>query len=155
MYKKSLFIILLLSAFIYATEKNNSINSIKTEQNISIETNTTTVENNTSNKINTPVVKKERKFQAKQLAPKKQNFNMTKGDSKRGEAIFKKNLKKSCQISSYKFTTSYSQDEWEEIAESGSFREIVFKLCINIRKIYQDTWSPDLYQFAYEHANDS
>ena len=83
------------------------------------------------------------------------NFNMCKGNSKRGEEIFRKFLKKPCQTTPFKFANSYSQDEWEEIAESGRFRETLFQLCKDIREIYQDVWSPDLYQFSYEHASDS
>ena len=156
MYTKPLFTILLLSIFIYATETNTTIESVQLEQNIStIETNTTAVENNTSHEINSTCIKKESITIEKRFQSKQQNFNMTKGNSQKGEEIFTKNLKKSCQTTSYKFATNYSQDEWEEIAESGRFREVVFKLCRNIRAFYQDSWSPDLYQFAYEHASDS
>ena len=162
MYTKPLFIILLLSTFTYATETNSTTDALKEKETIaeeiSLELNSTIIDNNLSNEINISVIKIEsieKSLPIKKSFSKQKNFNMTKGDSKKGKNIFIKNLKKVCQSSSYKFSTSYSQDEWEEIAEAGRFREVVFKLCINIREVYQDNWSPDLYQFAYEHANDS
>jgi len=164
MYKKPIFIILLLSTFTYANETNTTIISMEEIPDISVESNITLIENNIStegnisDECNTSIIKKETIEEippVEKITPKGENFNMTKGDSQRGQEIFIKNLKKRCQTTSNKFATNYSQDEWEEIAESGRFREIVFKICINIRKFYQDSWSPDLYQFAYEHANDN
>jgi len=157
MYTKPLLIILLLSTFIYATETNTSTDAIKEKAKItqvSIDLNSTIIENNISTETNTSIIKIEKSFPSNKRTSKSQNFNMTKGDSKRGEDIFIKNLKKRCLTTSYKFANTYSQDEWEEIAESGRFREIIFKLCLNVQKFYQDDWSPDLYQFAYEHANE-
>ena len=153
MYTKSLFIIFLLVHSTYATDS-----TIDTQEIVSIDFNTIKVDNNCSREINTTIIlkeKMEKSFQSKQPILKSKNFNMTKGNSQEGEKIFNKNLKKNCQITSYKFVTHYSQDKWEEIAESGRFRESVFKLCPTIKLFYQDSWSPDLYQFAYEHANDN
>jgi len=82
-------------------------------------------------------------------------FDMCKGKSQKGEKIFIKYLKKPCKTTPYKFATTHTQDEWEEIAESGRFRQTLFKICHNIREIYKDIWSPHLYQFAYENASDS
>jgi len=84
-----------------------------------------------------------------------ESFDMCKGKSQKGEKIFIKYLKKPCKTTPYKFATTYTQDEWEEIAESGRFRQTIFKICHNIRDIYKDVWSPHLYQFAYENASDS
>lgn len=164
MYKKLLCINLLLSTFIQATETNTSIDMTCIEKEISVELNTTIIENNISNETNITnesnitIIKKDKmvkSFKTKQITSGGKNFNMTKGDSKKGKEIFTRKLKNSCQTTSYKFATNYSQDEWEEIAGSGRFKEIIFKLCLNIKSFYQDDWSPDLYQFAYEHANDS
>jgi hypothetical protein len=145
MYTKILFIIFLLLSSIYATDSNRTID---TQEALSIDHNATSLESHNNSEVNTSIIQKAN-------IKKYQNFNMSKGNSQQGKKIFNTRLKKSCQTSSYKFVNHYSQDEWEEIAESGSFRETIFKLCQNIRPFYQDSWSPDLYQFAYEHANDN
>ena len=156
MYKQLLFITLLLSTFIHATETNTTI-----EKEIPVDLNRTVIENienNTSDETNRTIIKKDKmvkSFPTKQSCSTDKNFNMTKGNSERGQEIFTQKLRKSCQTTSYKFASNYAQDEWEEIAEAGRFREIMFKLCLNIRDFYQDDWSPDLYQFFYEHASDS
>ncbi|MBU1668735.1 hypothetical protein KKC13_09975 [bacterium] len=85
----------------------------------------------------------------------KKILNLTKGNSLKGKNIFSKYLKKECETTAYKFAGNYAQEEWEEIAESGKFKETIFKECPNIEKIYKENWSSDLYQFFYEHANDS
>ena len=64
-------------------------------------------------------------------------------------------LKDTCETKGSKFAATYSQDEWEEIAEEGKFEESIFEICPNIKPSYQKEWSPDLYQFYYENASDS
>lgn len=85
----------------------------------------------------------------------KERFNLTKGNSLKGEKIFIEHFKKDCNTTAYKFAGNYAQEEWEEVAESGKFKETIFKLCPNIKESYQESWSSDLYQFFYEYANDS
>ena len=82
-------------------------------------------------------------------------LNLTKGNTVRGKKIFMKHLKKECNTTAYKFAGNYAQEEWEEVAESGKFKDTLFKLCPNAKEIYNDSWSSHLYQFFYEHANDS
>ena len=148
MYKKYLFIFTLI--FVHADDSNLStidnnitITTEFKECNLTTDHNSSFDDNGSFNEENIT------------LEIPSKNFNMCKGDSKKGEEIFKKFLKKPCQTTAYKFATHHSQDEWEEIAESGRFRETLFSLCQNLREIYQDDWSPHLYQFSYEHANDS
>jgi len=81
--------------------------------------------------------------------------NMNIGNQSKGENIFIKKLRKHCDMSSADFAGVYSQDEWEEIAEAGKFDDIVLEICPKIEDIYQEEWSPDLYQFVYEYASDS
>ncbi len=81
--------------------------------------------------------------------------NLTTGDRKKGEKIFLKYLQSICNISASNFSATHSQDEWEEIAESGHFKETVIEICPAIKETYKDEWTSHLYQFTYEYANDS
>ncbi len=82
------------------------------------------------------------------------NMNILRGRN-RGLKIFKKYFQKPCNISAQIFASKHTQDEWEEIEESGIFQEYVIKLCPNIKSIYKKEWSEELYQFVYEYAYDS
>lgn len=85
----------------------------------------------------------------------KETFDMSKGDANKGKKIFMNKFKEICAIKGSKFAAKHSQDEWEELAEEGEFEEKIFKLCPKIESTYKKEWSPDLYQFYYENANDS
>ena len=82
-------------------------------------------------------------------------LNMLRGENSRGHKIFQKYLLKPCKMSAKTFASKHTQDEWEEIDESGIFQEYVIKLCPNIKDIYKKEWSNDLYQFVYKYAYDS
>ncbi len=82
-------------------------------------------------------------------------IDMSLGDVNRGEIIFQKYIRFTCHISNYKFAIVHTQDEWEDIAEAGKFKEELFKICPKLKNIYKDEWSPDLYQFLYHYAIDS
>ncbi len=81
--------------------------------------------------------------------------NMTLGDVKKGEKIFIKNLQGICKLSSISFAGMHSQDEWEAIVQAGEFESEIFTICPKVKKSYQKAWSPNLYQFVYEYANDT
>jgi len=85
----------------------------------------------------------------------KETFDMSKGDANKGKKIFMNKFKEICAIKGSKFAAKHSQDEWEELAEEGEFEKKIFKLCPKIESTYKKEWSPDLYQFYYENANDS
>ena len=73
----------------------------------------------------------------------------------KGEKLFVKKLQKYCEISGGEFALTYSQDEWEEIAEAGEFDNVTLEICPKLKNIYQAKWTPTLYQFAYMYASDS
>ena len=73
----------------------------------------------------------------------------------KGEKLFTKKLQKYCEMSSGKFAFTYSQDEWEEIAEAGKFDDIILEICPKLKDKYNEKWTPTLYQFAYMYASDS
>jgi len=82
-------------------------------------------------------------------------ISMSMGNAIKGNNIFKKYIQFYCKLTNDKFTIIHTQDEWEDIAQAGKFKEEMFKICPKLKKIYQDRWSPHLYQFAYEYASDS
>jgi len=83
------------------------------------------------------------------------NINMLRGEKSKGEKIFQKYFQKPCQMSAEIFASKHTQDEWEEIKESGIFQEYVVKLCPNIKTTYRKEWTEELYQFVYKYAYDS
>ncbi len=82
-------------------------------------------------------------------------IDMSIGDATKGKNIFEKYIKFYCGLTNDKFTIIHTQDEWEDIVQAGKFKEEILKLCPKLKKIYNDKWSPHLYQFAYEYASDS
>lgn len=128
-------------------EQNNTVvTTAKSNQTIQEENNTTTVEE--------PLMPT-RSTQENNETECTTTLNITDGNSEQGKKIFIKNFKQQCDTTAYKFAENYAQEEWEEIAESGKFQETIFKLCPNITESYKERWSSHLYQFFYEHANDT
>ncbi len=82
-------------------------------------------------------------------------MNMLRGKKSKGHKIFQKYLQQPCQMSAKTFAAKHTQDEWEEIAESGALKEYIIQLCPDIKGVYQEKWSDDLYQFFYKYAYDS
>lgn len=78
---------------------------------------------------------------------------MSLGDVTKGEKIFLRYIRFACN--NYKFAIFHTQDEWEDIAEAGKFKEEIFKICPKLKEIYRDEWSADLYQYIYHYAIDS
>ncbi len=80
-------------------------------------------------------------------------------DVDRGQKIYQKKVKKLCGFNGAKFAAKHSQDEWEEIKESGKFADEMGKLCPKGDKYFHSDkfkkYIDDLYDFAYEYANDS
>jgi len=81
--------------------------------------------------------------------------DMSTGDAMKGKEIFINKIKFYCDMSDYNLLLAYTQDEWEAIAQTGKFKEELFKICPKLKDIYKDKWSADLYQFVYEYASDS
>ena len=75
-------------------------------------------------------------------------------DIKKGQKLYLKKLKSSCNISGGKFAHTHTQDEWEAIHEAGKFAAEVKKICPKVKKV-KEKYVPHLYDFAYEFAKDS
>ncbi|BDY13615.1 cytochrome C [Hydrogenimonas cancrithermarum] len=80
-------------------------------------------------------------------------------DAAKGQKIYSKKVKNLCGFNGAKFAAKHSQDEWEELYEEGKFAEEMGKLCPKGAKIFTSgkfkKYLKDLYDFAYEYANDS
>ena len=76
-------------------------------------------------------------------------------DVAKGQKLYSKKIKGACGFTGAKFAAKHTQDEWEEIKEAGKFGDEMKKLCPSLEKSYQDKWTQDLYDFAYEYASDS
>jgi len=57
----------------------------------------------------------------------------------KGEKLFAEKIQKYCGMSGGKFALTYSQDEWEEIAEAGKFNDIILKILPPNKKHIPDT----------------
>jgi hypothetical protein len=90
----------------------------------------------------------------------KENYTSTTStnilnETLKGKKLFTEKLQKYCEMSGGRFALTYSQDEWEEIAEAGRFNETTLEICPKLKNRYQAQWTPTLYQFAYMYAKDS
>lgn len=81
--------------------------------------------------------------------------DISMGNATEGKTIFAKKIRFYCGLTDNEFTIIHTQNEWEDIAQAGKFKDEILKICPKLKKIYQDKWSPHLYQFAYEYASDS
>ena len=75
--------------------------------------------------------------------------------AEKGQKIYSKIQKKACGFNGAKFAAKHSQDEWEEIKEGGKFADEIKKICPNANVDKIKKYLDDLYDFAYEYANDS
>lgn len=77
-------------------------------------------------------------------------------DINKGQKLFKKKFRKSCKFSGVRFARYHTQDEWEEIYDSGKFPEEAKKICprLKLDKI-KNTWWPHVYDFVHEYGKGS
>ena len=78
---------------------------------------------------------------------------LVNADSAKGQKVFKKKLKTSCEFTGAKFTSSHTQDEWEKIGIEGLAEEVQ-KQCPNSKPI-KEKLLKDLYDFTIDFASDS
>ncbi|WP_281951714.1 cytochrome C [Nitrosophilus kaiyonis] len=77
-------------------------------------------------------------------------------DVAKGQKLYQKKLKKACGFTGAKFAAKHTQEEWEEIYESGKFKEEVHKICPKVKpESIKDKWVKHLFDFCYEYASDS
>jgi len=77
-------------------------------------------------------------------------------DVAKGQKLFTKKLKNSCDMTGAKMAGKYSQDEWEAINDSGKLADEIKKICPNIKDSQiKEKFIPHYFDFFYEYANDS
>lgn len=74
-------------------------------------------------------------------------------DAKKGQKLYMKKMKAACGFSGAKFAQKHTQDEWEEIHGAGKFKEEAEKICPGLK--FNEKYTDDVYDFAYEYASDS
>jgi Spy/CpxP family protein refolding chaperone len=77
----------------------------------------------------------------------------TAGDAAKGQKLYSKKLKETCGMPGGDFAGKHTQDEWEEINESGKMAEEIGKICKDAK--IKEKLVPFIYDFAYEFASDS
>ena len=77
------------------------------------------------------------------------------GSITKGLVIFKTKLKGPCGMKGDEFAKNYTQEDWDDIYDSKEFKKVVIELCPKMEGIYQDKWTPHLYQFSLKYASDS
>jgi len=75
-------------------------------------------------------------------------------DAVKGQKLYSKKLKGACGFTGAKMAAKHSQDEWEEINDSGKLADEIMKLCPNVKKV-KEKFLPHYYDFFKEYANDS
>ena len=81
--------------------------------------------------------------------------SVVSADSNTGQKIFKKKFRKKCGFSGVKFARHHTQGEWEELWESGKFKEEAKKICPRLKiEDIKESWWEHVYDFSYEYASD-
>jgi len=129
---------------------------INIENNITKETSTQTVTTPETNQT-IPIAQEEDNSSVaspKEPIASTPEVSTEKGNPVKGKNIYKYVLKEDCNMTGYKFAEKFSQEEWEEVIESNTFKETIFESCPNVKSYYQERWTDDLYQFFYEASDE-
>jgi len=73
-------------------------------------------------------------------------------DADKGQKLYQKKYKKGCDMSGAKMSATHTQDEWQEMKESGTLLEYLNGKCGGS---VQERHLEDLYDFFHEYAGDS
>ena len=74
----------------------------------------------------------------------------------KGQKLYSKKLKKTCEFSGAKMASKHSQDEWEQIMEAGTLSGELKKICPSLKeKSLKDKYLEHYFDFFYEYASDS
>ncbi len=76
-------------------------------------------------------------------------------DVAKGQKLYSKKLKGACGMTGAKFAGKHTQDQWEEIKNSGKFVSEVETICPKAKGKFKDKWTGNTYDFVYEYASDS
>ena len=77
-------------------------------------------------------------------------------DVAKGQKLYMKKLKKSCNIKGAAFAGKHSQSEWEEINKAGKLADEIKTICPAAKDgDLKDKYLEHYYDFFHEYANDS
>jgi hypothetical protein len=72
----------------------------------------------------------------------------------KGQEVLERVLKSGCSLSLSDIAAKHTQQEWEELKESGKLKSELMKFSKKMEKIKEDEIS-DVFDFLYEYAKDS
>ncbi len=77
-------------------------------------------------------------------------------DASKGQKLYLKKLKGSCNMNGAKMAAQHSQGEWEAIGNGDGMAAELKKLCPGTKdKALKGKYLPHYYDFFFEYANDS
>jgi len=77
-------------------------------------------------------------------------------DVAKGQKLYLKKLKSSCNMNGAKMASQHSQDEWQTLKEKGKLADELKKICPTVKdKALKDKYLPHYFDFFFEYANDS
>jgi Spy/CpxP family protein refolding chaperone len=77
-------------------------------------------------------------------------------DVAKGQKLYLKKLKGSCNMNGAKMATQHSQGEWETLKEEGKLADELKKICPKAsEKALDGKYLEHYYDFFHEYANDS
>ncbi|PHQ65897.1 MAG: cytochrome C [Sulfurimonas sp.] len=77
-------------------------------------------------------------------------------DVAKGQKLYLKKLKSSCNMNGAKMATQHSQDEWEAFKEEGTLADELKRMCPSAKdKALKEKYLPHYFDFFFEYANDS
>lgn len=75
-------------------------------------------------------------------------------DVEKGQKLYKKKLKNTCEMSGGVIAAKHTQDEWTEIYEAGELESEIKNICPKVEKV-KEKFLPHLYDFFNEFGSDS
>ena len=77
-------------------------------------------------------------------------------DVAKGQKLYLKKLKSSCNMNGAKMASQHSQGEWEEIGKGDGLAKELQKMCPTAKdKALKSKYLEHYYDFFFEYANDS
>lgn len=75
-------------------------------------------------------------------------------DSKKGQKIIIKKLKKDCGFNGAVLAHKHTQDDWTKVYNDGTLNDEIMKICPSAKPL-KEKYLPHVYDFLFEYALDS
>ncbi|WP_415397093.1 cytochrome C [Sulfurimonas sp. CS5] len=77
-------------------------------------------------------------------------------DVAKGQKLYLKKLKGSCNMNGAKMASKHSQAEWQTLKENGKLADELKNICPGVKdKALKGKYLPHYFDFFFEYANDS